>query len=101
MDEHILFDAKNASCHDVLRMKSHHVTLTEPVSKMIEAQVSTGRFKDFSAAVQEAAWNYFFGVQSPFEEYGVTVPEVDRAYEKCAFETRRLRQAGKLKQWKL
>lgn len=80
-------------------MKSHHITLSEPVSEMIEAQVSTGRFKDFSAALQEAAWNYFFGSQSPFDDYGVTPRQVDAAHKKCAEETQKLRKAGKLKEW--
>ncbi|MBM3832558.1 MAG: hypothetical protein FJ403_04665 [Verrucomicrobia bacterium] len=81
-------------------MKSHHVTLAEPVSAMIETQIACGRFKDFSAAIQEAAWNYFFGTASPYQEYGVTPEEVERAYEKCSAETARLRRAGKLKEWR-
>jgi len=46
---------------------------------MIETQIACGRFKDFSAAIQEAAWNYFFGTASPYQEYGVTPEEVERA----------------------
>lgn len=81
-------------------MRSHHVTLTEPVSTVIESQIASGRFKDFSAAIQEAAWNYFFR-SDPFEEYGVTRAEVERRYRKDAAETRKLKKAGKLKEWTL
>jgi hypothetical protein len=80
-------------------MRSHHVTLTEPVSEMIESQIVSGRFKDFSAAMQEAAWNYFFG-KSPFEEYGITPETVERRYKKDLAETKRLKKAGKLQLWK-
>ena len=77
-------------------MRSHHVTLTEPVSKMIKSQIASGRFKDFSAAMQEAAWNYFC---SPFDEYGVTPEQVENRYRRDIAETRRLKKAGKLKAW--
>ena len=53
-------------------MNRHNITLSEPVSEMVKVQVKSGRYKDFSAAVQDAAWNYFLGTPSPFEEYGVT-----------------------------
>ena len=77
-------------------MRSHHVTLTEPVSEMIESQIASGRFKDFSAAMQEAAWNYFFG-KSPFEEYGVTPKQLEQRFQKDVAETKRMKKAGKLK----
>ena len=67
---------------------------------MVRAQVKNGRFKDFSAAVQEAAWNYFFGPPSPFEEYGVTPEEVERAAQRDLAAIRKDRRAGKLKPWK-
>ena len=54
-------------------MRRHNVTLSEPVSEMVKTQVNLGRYKDFSAAVQDALWNFFFGPPSPFEEYGVIV----------------------------
>lgn len=82
------------------RMKSHHITLTEPVSEMIESQIASGRFKGFSAAMQEAAWNYFFSAGNTYAEYGVTPEQVERAYQKTKAETKRLRKAGKLKEWK-
>ncbi len=81
-------------------MKSHHVTLTEPVSALIENQIASGRFKDFSAAMQEAAWNYFCETNDALAEYGVNATQVERRYQKDIQETRRLKKAGKLKEWK-
>ena len=81
-------------------MRRHNITLSEPVSEMVRAQVKSGRFKDFSAALQEAAWNYFFGPPSPFQEYGVTPEEVERAAQRDLATIERDRKAGKLKPWK-
>lgn len=67
---------------------------------MVQAQVKTGRYKDFSAALQDAAWNYFIGPASPFEEYGVSPDEVERAYQREARDIDRARKTGKLKPWK-
>jgi hypothetical protein len=66
----------------------------------VKAQVKSGRYKDFSAAVQDAAWNYFYGLPSPFEEYGLTPEEVERAAQRDLAAIRRDRKAGKLKPWK-
>ena len=81
-------------------MNRHNITLSEPVSEIVRAQVKNGRYKDFSAAVQDAAWNFFLGSPSPFEEYGVTPEEVERSYRKTMAEIGRERKAGKLKPWK-
>jgi hypothetical protein len=81
-------------------MRRHNITLSEPVSETVQAQVKSGRYKDFSAALQDAAWNYFLGPPSPFEEYGVTAEQVERAYQKTVREIDRERKAGKLKPWK-
>ena len=81
-------------------MKRHSITLTDPVSEIVEAQVKSGRYRDFSAAVQEATYNYFLGAANPFEEYGVTPEEVERAYEKAVREIDQERKAGKLRPWK-
>ena len=67
---------------------------------MVQAQVRSGRYKDFSAALQDAAWNYFFGPPSPFEEYGVTSAQVDRAARRDLAAIRKDRKAGRLKPWK-
>jgi hypothetical protein len=80
-------------------MNRHNITLSEPVSEMVKAQVKNGRYKDFSAAIQDAAWNYFYGPPSPFEEYGVTPEEVERAAQRDLAAIRRDRKAGKLKHW--
>jgi len=67
---------------------------------MVKAQVKSGRYKDFSAALQDAAWNYFYGLPNPFEEYGVTPEQVERAAQRDLAAIRRERKAGKLKPWK-
>jgi hypothetical protein len=40
-------------------MRRHNISLSEPLSNKIKAQARKGRFKDFSAAIQEAAWKHF------------------------------------------
>jgi hypothetical protein len=81
-------------------MKRHNVTLSEPLSQLVSAQVKSGRYKDFSAALQDAAWNYFVGLGDPFAEYGVTAAEVEAAAKRDAGIIARERAAGKLKIWK-
>ena len=81
-------------------MRRHNVTLSEPLSEMIRTQVKSGRYKDFSAAMQEAAWNFFYGLPSPFEEYGVTPEEVEKAAERELAGIRKDRKTGKLTPWK-
>ena len=81
-------------------MRRHNVTLSEPVSEMVRAQVKSGRYKDFSAALQDAAWNFFYGPPSPFEEYGITAEEVERAAQRDLAAIGKDRKAGKLKRWK-
>jgi hypothetical protein len=78
----------------------HNITLSEAVSETVKAQVKNGRYKDFSAALQDAAWNYFIGPPSPFEEYGVTPEQVERSYRKVMAEIEQERKSGKLKPWK-
>jgi hypothetical protein len=63
-------------------MRRHNVTLSEPVSEIVQTQVKLGRYKDFSAALQDAAWNFFVGTPSPFEEYGVAPQEVEHAAQR-------------------
>jgi hypothetical protein len=81
-------------------MNRHHITLSTPVSKALRAQVKSGRYKDFSAAVQDAAWHYFVGQPSVFKEYGVKAEEVETAAARDLAEIRRDRKSGKLKAWK-
>ena len=81
-------------------MRRHNITLSEPVSDQIQAHVKKGRFKDFSAALQEAAWKYFCEPASIFDEYGVTPQEVDRAYDRTLKEIDRASRTGQLKAWK-
>ncbi len=81
-------------------MRRHNVTLSEPVSEVVQAQVKSGRYKDFSAAIQDATWNFFIGVPSPFQEYGVTPEQVERAYQKTVRQIDHERKTGKLKPWK-
>lgn len=80
-------------------MRRHNVTLSEPVSDVVQTQVKLGRYKDFSAALQDAAWSFFVGTPSPFEEYGVTPQEVERAAQRDLAQIRKARRAGKLKPW--
>jgi hypothetical protein len=81
-------------------MNRHNITLSEPVSETVKAQVRSGRYKDFSAALQDAAWNYFIGPPSPFEEYGVTPEQVERSYRKVLAQIEHERKTGKLRPWK-
>jgi hypothetical protein len=78
-------------------MQRRHVTLSPVVDRAIESQVKLGRYKDYSAATQDAARNYFIGTDSPFEEYGVTPEQVERAHAKVSAAIKRERRAGKLK----
>ena len=77
-------------------MNRHHITLSAPVSKALRAQVKSGRFKDFSAVIQDAAWHYFVRQPSIFEEYGVKPKVVEAAAVRDLEEIRRDRKAGKL-----
>ena len=81
-------------------MNRHNITLSETVSEMVKTQVRSGRYKDFSAALQDAAWNYFIGPPSPFGEYGVTSAQVERAARRDLAAIRKDRKAGRLKPWK-
>ena len=81
-------------------MRRHSVTLSDPLSEMVRSQVKSGRYKDFSAALQDAAWNFFYGLPGPFEEYGVTPEEVEKAAERDLASIRKDRKTGQLKRWK-
>ncbi len=81
-------------------MNRHHITLSTPVSKALRAQVKSGRYKDFSAAVQDAAWHFFVGQRSIFEEYQVTAEEVEKTAVRDLAGIRRDRKAARLKAWK-
>ena len=81
-------------------MRRHNITLSEPVSETIRAQVKSGRYKDFYAALQDAAWNFFLGPPSPYEEYGVTPEQVEKSYARTLAAIERERSDGKLKPWK-
>jgi len=77
-------------------VKSKHITLADPVAEVIEAQISSGRYKDVSAALNDAAWHHFIGTASPFSDYGVTAEEVERSAKKDLAAIRADRKAGKL-----
>jgi hypothetical protein len=78
-------------------MNRHHITLSTPVSKALRAQVKSGRYKDFSAAIQDAAWHCFVREPSVFEQYGVQADEVESAAARDLIDIRRDRKAGRLK----
>lgn len=77
------------------QMRRHNITLSEPISNKIKAEVKKGRFKDFSAAIQEAAWKHF-GEPGIFEEYGVTAEEVDQSYTRTLKQIPREKKSGQL-----
>lgn len=77
-------------------MKRHNVTLTDQVSELVATQVSMGRFKDFSAAINEIVFTSLAGSNDIFREYGVTPAEVDAAAENVTRQIAKERKAGKL-----
>jgi hypothetical protein len=81
-------------------MRRRHVSLSPVIDRAIESQVKLGRYKDFSAAMQDAAWNYFIWPASPFEEYGVTPKQVESAHAKVLAKIKGERRAGKLRPWR-
>ncbi len=81
-------------------MARHNVILSDQVSEAVRVQVKSGRYTDISAALQDAAWDYFFGPPSPFEEYNVTPEQVERTAQRDLEQIRKDRKAGKLKGWK-
>ena len=79
---------------------ARNVTLSEQVVELVQFQVAHGRYKDFSAAVQDAAYHYFSGVEPIFTEYGVTPEEVERSAQTDIARIRQLKKAGKVKPWR-
>ena len=75
------------------------IVLSQAVTQIVESQVASGRYADFSSAVQDAAWNFFSGMPSPFEEYQVTPQEVERSARKDRERISRARKQGTLKTW--
>jgi glucuronate isomerase len=84
-----------------MSMRSHHITLSEPLSRAVETQVKSGRFKDFSAALQAAAWAYFVGSGSALDDYGLPPEEVAKAAKRDLAAIKRERREGKLKPFDL
>ena len=80
-------------------MRRKHISLSLVVDKTIQAQVELGRYKDYSAAIQDAAWNFFIGAGSPFDEYGVTPKAVEASYQKTIRQIDAEKKSGKLKPW--
>ena len=78
-------------------MSKRQIVLTNAVAELIETQVASGRYADFSSAIQDAAWHFFVGPPSPFQEYGVTSAEVERSAQKDLARIRRARESGALK----
>jgi hypothetical protein len=86
-------------CHHLLT-SNRAIILSEPLRRVVDTQVKSGRFKNASAAVQEAVWSFFVGPNSPFEEYQVTPRQVDRAAARDLAAINKDRQSGRLKPWK-
>jgi hypothetical protein len=80
-------------------MSKRQIVLTDAVAQLVETQVASGRYADFSSALQDAAWHFFVGPPSPFEEYGVTPEEVERSARKDLERIRHARKTGALKPW--
>jgi hypothetical protein len=68
-----------------------------PKTEKRPPQVKSGRYKDFSAAIQDAAWHYFVAQPSLFDEYGVKAEEVEKASARDLAGIRRDRKARRLK----
>lgn len=81
---------------DRVGVKSKHITLADPVADVIQSQIASGRYKDVSAALNDAAWHHFIGADSPFTEYGVTAEQVERAAQRELAAVRKDRKAGRL-----
>ncbi len=77
-------------------MTAKHITLTDPVADIIEAEISSGRYKDISSAINDAAWHYFIGAPSPFSEYGVTPEQVEKSAAADLAAIKTDRASGKL-----
>jgi hypothetical protein len=77
-------------------MTAKHITLTDPVADIIQAEISAGRYKDISSALNDAAWNYFIGAPSPFTEYGVTPEQVEKSAAADLAAIKADRKGGKL-----
>ena len=80
-------------------MARHHILLSDQLTSTVQAQIASGRYKDFSAAVQDAAWSYFVGPPSPFAEYGLTPAQVEKSAHKDLAAIRKARAAGKLERF--
>jgi len=77
-------------------MTAKHITLTDPVADIIQAEISAGRYKDISSALNDAAWYYFIGTPSPFTEYGVTPEQVEKSAAADLAAIKADRKGGKL-----
>ena len=66
------------------------------VAAIIDSEIANGRYKDVSAALNDAAWHHFIGVPSPFAEYGVTAEEVERSARRDLGQIKADRKTGKL-----
>ena len=81
-------------------MSKRQIILTDEVAQLVETQVASDRYADFSSALQDAAWHFFVRPPSPFEEYGVTPKEVASSAQKDLDLIRYARKTGALKPWK-
>lgn len=77
-------------------MIAKHVTITDAVAEVIQAEIQSGRYKDVSAALNDAAWHHFIGIPSPFAEYGVTPEQVEASAQADLKAIKKDRKAGKL-----
>ena len=75
------------------------IKLSESVAQVVDEQIAAGRYADVSSALQEAAFNYFIGTPSIFQEYKVTPSQVETSARKDLEKIKRARKTGALKVW--
>jgi Arc/MetJ-type ribon-helix-helix transcriptional regulator len=78
-------------------MKRHMITLSVQVRQLLEIQVRTGRFKDFSTAVNALLYTALVGTDAVYREYGVTPAEVEASAARVRRALRAERRAGRLR----
>lgn len=80
-------------------MSKRQIRLSDAVTVVVENQAASGRYADFSSALQDAAWHFFIGPPSPFDEYGLTPEEVEHSARKDLDRIRHARKTGTLEPW--
>jgi len=64
------------------KLKTVHITLTPQISELLEAEVRSGRFANFSEAVRSAAWKTF--AEDPVGELRAAFRQLDESPDQPA-----------------